>query len=297
MRVTFLDHDGKGRLFADALREAGHELVGGGGDVALLDHDLPIRAGLCDAHERVMVYPHGGGNPMAGREWAPHPNTVCRFVPGPGQADVLTASGYPLPVEVIGWPFSDRLPFRPCTDPVEVLFAPMHQLWHGWMPAEARASNARIHDMLVALPINLTVRYPRSGTAADIGIVPRPGVTYRQAAMDVQDGIEAIEAADVVVAGEGTFPSLAMALGCPTVMTAQLPPDDDGPLGHVEALSWDREAVHYPLDGDQAPDAEALMDLLVTAGQDHPGAAMWRDRFVGAPFDADRFVKTFEAYA
>lgn len=294
MRVTFLDHDGKGRLLADALREAGHELVTVGGDVALVDTDTHP---LCDSYERVIVYPHGGGNPFA--EQAPHPNTVCRLVPGPGQADVLRWCEYTAPVEVIGWPFSDRLPFRQCDQPLEVLFAPMHQLWHGWIPPGAAESNRRIHDMLAALPIRLTVRYPQSGTAAQIGITSRPGVTYRQVPLDVQDGLAAIAAADVVVAGEGTFPSLAIAQGCPTVMTAQLAPDDDGPAGHVTADSWFlyRDEVRYPLDADDAADMQALWDLLATAGRDGPDAALWRERFVGQQFDPDAFVKTFGAYA
>lgn len=299
MKVTFRDHDGKGRILADALTDAGHDIVTGGGDIALIDADIPVPpyANVCDTHKRVVVYPHGGGNPFAGKEWAPHPNTVCRLVPGPGQVDVLTACGYPAPVEVIGWPFSDRQPFRPCPNPVEVLFAPTHQLWHGFIHPDAFESNRRTHDMLAALPINLTVRYVESGGLGDIGITPVAGVTYRQAPMDVHDGIAAIAAADVVVAGEGTFPSLAMAQGCPTVMSAQIRPDDDHPLlGRVPADSWDlfREISRYPLDADNAHDAEALMDLLTDACQDHPAAAMWRDRFVGAPFDPAAFVDLFE---
>lgn len=300
MKVTFYDHDGKGRLLADALRQAGHEIVDGGGEVALLDHELPTRAALLDRHRRVMIYPHGGGNPFAGKEWPAHPRTVCRFVPGPGQVDVLTTCGYSAPLEVIGWPYSDRLPFRRCEEPLEVLFAPVHQLWHGWIHPEARESNTRIHDMLAALPINLTVRFVESGDLAAIGITPRQGVTYHQAPMDVHDGIAAIATADVVVAGEGTFPSLAMAQGCPTVMHAQLRPDDDSPvLGRTEALSWElyREDARYPLDADDAYDAQSLMDLLVTAAHGDPDAAVWADRFVGAQFDPGRFVELFEAHA
>lgn len=298
MRVAFRDHTGKGRLVAAALTEAGHDIVTDRGDVALLDADLPVPPfkDICDRHERVLLYPHGGGNPFAGPEWPTHPNTVCRFVPGPGQADVLSRCGYPAPVEVIGWPFSDRRPFK-SRPPVNVLFAPFHQLGNGWLPAACFESNGRVHDLLAELPVNLTVRYPLVGTGdlAEIGITRRSGVTYRQVPFDVGDGIAAIEAADVVVAGEGTFPSLAVALGCPTVMTCQVPPDD----GVIEPRSWQSyEAdARYPLDGDDADTPGDLMDLLQEACRGDTAVAPWRDRFVGEQFDPTRFVKTFEAVA
>lgn len=304
MKVAFHDHDGKGRLLAAALEEAGHEIVPGGGDVALLDADVPMRpySEICERHDRVLLYPHGGGTPMPGREWTPHPNTVCRFVPGTGQVDVLTACGYPVPVEVIGWPFSDRRPFRPCATPVKVLFAPLHQSGSGWLPTAGAVSNGRVHDMLADLPVDLTVRYPHvgNGSLAQIGITRRKGVTYQQVPLDVHDGLEAIAAADVVVAAEGTFPSLAIAQGCPTVMTAQIPPDDDGgPLGYIRALSWElyETDARYPLDGDTAATPDDLLLLLMAACRDDSAVAEWRGRFVGEQFDPEAFVKTFEAHA
>jgi hypothetical protein len=181
-----------------------------------------------------------------------------------------------VPVETIGWPYSHRAPFRPCTDPVEVLFAPCHPLGNGYLPAACADSNTKIADALAELPVNVTVRWP-SG--------------------DVADCVAAIEAADVVVAAVGTFPSLAVALGCPTIMTCQVRPEVIyGETVQGVSQSWPlwRDLVRYPLDADDTPD---LGHLLVDACADDTAIALWRDRFVGDPFDPDRFVTIFEAAA
>lgn len=303
MKVTFRDHDGKGARLAAALADAGHEIVQHSGEVALVDCDAPIDPyrGVCDNHERVMVYPHGGGNPFCDGHWPIHPHTVCRFVPGPGQADVLQRCGYPGRVETIGWPMCDRLPFRPTDQPVNVLFAPQHPLGDGWMSEGMVEANARIHDLLASLPISLTVRYVPIGSAGleQMGIHRRPGVDYRQAPMVVNDGEAAIDGSDLVVAAEGTFPSLAVARGCPTVMYAQIPADNHitGEPGTHTENNWHlyRDAARFPLDADDITTPDDMMDLLLTAGRDEP--VEWRDRFIGPQFDPELFVKTFEDVA
>lgn len=303
MRVTFRDHDGKGVRLADALAGAGHEIVPAGGDVALVDCDAPIDPyrHICDNHARVMVYPHGGGNPFVDGHWPIHPNTVCRFVPGVGQIDALRVCGYGGHLETIGWPMCDRLPFR-SGEPVDVLFAPQHSCGDGWMTPGTIEANARTHDLLAALPIRLTVRFVPIGPVGleQMGIVRRSNVEYRQAPMNVSDGEAAIDAADVVVAAEGTFPSLAVARGCPTVMYAQGPADNHvsgTPDAHLEP-NWllYRDAVRFPLDADEVDTPDEMMDLLQLACAADV-AADWRDRFVGPQFDPELFVKKFEAAA
>jgi hypothetical protein len=300
VKVTFLDHQAKGHRLADALREAGHEVVGFGGEVALLDGDAPIEPyqAYCDTHDRVMVYPHGGGNPYADGHWPVHRNTVCRFVPGPGQVEVLQLCGYSGRLEVIGWPMCDRLPFRATDKPVEVLFAPQHALGDGWVCGPHRAANRRTHDLLVSLPVHLTVRYvPVVNVALEaLGITRHPGVDYRSASPVVTDGEAAIDAADVVVAVDGTFPSLAVARGCPTVVCGQIPADNHitGTQGDHISSNWDtyKDVTHFPLDADDVSTAAELMDLLLTASRDDSAVAEWRSRFVGEQFDPDLFVKT-----
>jgi len=303
MKVAFFDHRGTGTSFAAALCAAGHDLVEDHGDALLIDHDLPygIYGARCDAHERVLLYPHGAGLVASGDGQHPvHPHTVARFEHGPGQAEVLRRCGYPRPVHVVGWPLCPLRPFRPRGEIRRVLLAPQHDSGAGWVDARLRAQNAAIHDALAGLEgVTLTVRWVGSFPA--LGIRPRVGVRYVQGDGTLAGAVTTIDAVDCVVGSAWTLPTLAVARGVPTVMYGMLRPDDDWTerLQHRHpALTWEayREYVRFPLDASEASTPGALRWLLERAGAGDPAVNDWRWRFVGEAFDPAVFVALVERY-
>lgn len=303
MKVTFRDCDGKGLRYAAALTAAGHDLTGG--DVLLIDADVPLPGYIehCDQHAKVILYPHGAGAHCVGGDgqWPIHPNTVGRFVYGEGQAEVLKLAGYPRQVEVSGWSLCDLRPFRP-TIPRTVLFAPTHPMSDGWMDPTVLAANTRIFELLLALPYKIKVRHVAAGhPLSTIGIPVCSDVEYEEVPFTVQHGIAAVDTADIVIAGSGTFPSLALARGCPAIMFAQIKPDDhqNGSPDPRPALNWPayRELARYPLDADQIETADELDDLIHEACADDAPTADWRDRFIGNQFDPADFAAKFESMA
>lgn len=303
MRITFKHQRDLGTVLARALRDAGHELVDGGGDVLLIDHDLPVGhyQALCDAHARVILYPHGAGLVASGDgQWPVHPHTVARLEHGPGQVEVLRRAGYPRRAEVIGWPLCLRRPFAP--RPLRrVLLAPSHAIAGGWYPPELAAQNRRLYEQLVGLAarrvIELTVRMV-------FGLPPgiEPGFPSGRVVYELGDGtisgaLECIGRHDCVVGSAWTFPTLAVARGVPTVMYGQLPLDDNQGLGDTHlARHWAtyRDYVRFPLDAAATDDLSALLARACTTDAD---IAEWRERFIGPAFDPARFVGLVEELA
>jgi hypothetical protein len=298
MKITFSDHGGKGLVLAAALRAAGHDLVEADGDVLLIDHDLPWAhyGALCDAHARVLVYPHGAPIVASGDgQWPVHPHTVLRLEYGPGQVEVLRRAGYPRRVEVIGWALCPRRAFAPRPGR-RILLAPQHAMGDGYYDPELRAQNVLVHEALADLAarglIGLTVRWV--GFFSPLGILPRRGVRYVEGAWWIDDALMAIAEVDCVVGASGTFSALAVARGVPTVMYGQLPLDDDwGANERHPARSWPRyrDYIHFPLDATETDDLPALLARACASDAD---VAPWRDRFIGPPFDPVHFVNIVE---
>jgi hypothetical protein len=302
VKIAFRDHDGKGRLIAAALTAAGHDLVATTvGDVALIDADVPFPpyARFCAAHRRVVLYPHGGGHPFASGRYAPHPHTVHRFVPGAGQVEVFNRCGYQVPVSAIGWPFCDLAPFTP-TVPRRILFAPQHPLSDGFMPAGQREQNRRLHAMLAEVGADLTVRYVemRRFGLEHLGVVQRPGVTYRPGGRDVAEGVAAIDAADVVVAADGTFAHLAVARGKPTLMFSQTAPHEHRSSDAAEWRSplWHlyRDYTRYPIDVSHICDTDELLDVVDATCVSDTAVTEWRSLFIGEQFNPTAFAEQFD---
>jgi hypothetical protein len=302
VKVAFRDHDGKGRLIGEALTVAGHQLTASSpGDVALIDADVPFPpyARYCAAHRRVLLYPHGAGHPFASGRHAPHPHTIHRFVPGPGQVEVFRRCGYQVPVTAIGWPFSDLAAFTP-TVPRRILFAPQHPLSDGFMPAGQRELNRRLHDMLAATGADVSVRYipMRRFGLEHLGISHHKAVTYQPGSRDVADGVAAIDAADVVVAAEGTFAHMAVARGKPTLMFSQVAPHEHLSSDKVEWRSplWKlyRDYTRYPLDIDHVCSVEDLLDVIDSACVSDAAIAEWRSLFIGDQFNPATFAAEFD---
>jgi hypothetical protein len=108
--------------------------------------------------------------------------------------------------------------------------------------------------------------------------------------LDVADA-RWLDVADVVIAGEGTFPTLAIARGVPTVMYSQLTAAL-GLAGEVmqppRRLDLYRDYARYPYDAEDGP----LEGVIRAAGRTE--ASEWKRRFVGERFDPLAFVSLLE---
>jgi hypothetical protein len=293
VKVAVHDHRGCSRRFAAALTSAGHEVVAHGGDVLLSDHDLPFAGykNLCDAHERVFLYPHGGGIlQSADGQWPIHPHTRGHFVYASGHVDVMRSYGYPLPIEPVGWALSDLAPYRPTDEPWRVLYAPMHPDNDNHLPGDWLALNGLVHDVLANLGLSLTVRVDRD--PAVYGIAARPDVTYTSTSLGLAH--DDIDSSDLVVSYPSTLAYLAVARGCPTVMYGQdLCPGDTNWLSPTrerhKAQTFDtwKHLCRYPYD---IADGDAISVIRSAATTE---ATAWKARFVGEQMDPARFAELF----
>jgi hypothetical protein len=163
-----------------------------------------------------------------------------------------------------------------------VLLAPMHPNGAGDLPQFLRDGNADVFRRLLEGPWELTVRH--IGALEDNGLWQVDGVQY------VEGGVEGvaydeIDAADVVVAAEGTFPAVAIARGAPTVIYGQDTPAFYGLPGEQPPLRLRedryRDYVRYPFDGTQDP----LEETVRAAARSEEPILHWRRRFVGEPID------------
>ena len=106
-----------------------------------------------------------------------------------------------------------------------------------------------------------------------------------------------IDRADVVIAGEGTFPTLSIARGVPTIMTSQVKPIMYGIPGETptQLRRPERYAdyIRYPLDAEDAP----LAELIEIAAASEEPIIPWKRRWVGKTFDPNRFAALVEQAA
>ena len=295
---TVKDHGGKAMKLAIALHQAGHKLVETGpADLFLIDLDPPLFGyrELIDAHKamgaKVLLYPHGAAPALEyDGLYEPYEAIDGRLVIGPGHSELLRRIDYHAPAPAIGWSLCDMLPFRARRDVRSVLFAPLHPSGYGTLVDEYRQANAEAYARLLKGPWDLTVRH--LGTREQNGLWHADGVNFVQGNMD--NGYAEIDAADAVVAGEGTFPSLAIARGVPTVYYSQtmpaaygVPDEQTVPLRRADRY---RDYVRYPFDVADGP----LDEVIHAAARSEAPIADWKRRFIGEPFDAQRFVALME---
>lgn len=219
------------------------------------------------------------------------PHTACNFAPGIGHKMVMQAYRYPIPVEVVGWPYSEVRLFQP-TSGERVLFAPIHPNLKGRrLTTQDKATNRQAFDVLRKLKVQLKVRYFHALQHNGLDPEPAPGVEYEQAELKISDSIGAIEQADVVIAHQ-TFAWLAVALGKPTLMMNEhLPPHNI----RRPVRSWPKyqKILQYPLD---LLHCKNPREEMAEACRSDERIRLWRERFIGQPFDGGRFVETLERY-
>ena len=292
------DHFGDSLPYARALRDAGFEIVQQGpADVLLIDLDAPLYGfrpmidHFSEHGATVLLYPHGAGT-MLGHDglWEPYERVDGNLVIGPGQAELARRMEYPAPTYVTGWSLCATAPFRPCPDVGHVLFAPTHPAGDGGLAESHRQTNAETFARLLEGSWHLTVRH--IGTIEQNGLWPVDGVDFVTGKMDLAH--TEIDAADAVVAGDGTFPSLALARGVPTVICGQGHPPAYGTPGEkpVTLRHGDRylDFIRYPFDAGDGP----LDEIVHAAAQSEAPIAEWKRRFVGEPLDGRAFAQLVE---
>jgi hypothetical protein len=301
LKIALKDHRGESRSLASALFAAGHESVTDGpADVLLIDLDPPmmLHKELIDRYSdwgaKIILYPHGAGGPILSYDalFEPDPRVDANLVTGLGQAEFLRRIDYPSQTHAIGWTYCDRKPFRACDDVQHVLFGPTHPNGDGTMITERRELNSKVFAELLRGPWKLTVRH--IGTLEQNGLWHAEGVTFVNGTGKPQ--FAEIDAVDAVVAGDGSFPTLAIARGVPTVMYGQATPawglpDETLVLPRRTELYMDY--IRYPFDFEDGP-----LDELVHAAAKAEGPVLnWKRRFLGEPFDALAAVEIIERVA
>jgi hypothetical protein len=292
-------HGRKSDAVAGALNWSGHELVAEPpADALLIDFDPPYPPykPLLDQCEKdgttVILYPHSGGSPDLSYDglWEPDPRVDANLVMAPGHAELLRRLEYPAPVHVVGWTYGELKPFVPRTDVRSVVFAPIHPVGQGYMVDEYREQNTQVFEQLVKGPWQLIVRHV--GTLEMYGLRRVDGVEYVQS-HGRKESAE-IDRADAVVAGNGTFPTLAISRGVPTVLYSQVTAalgligEDLPTLGRPELY---RDYIYYPFDALQSG---PLDEVVHAAARSDDQIKTWKRRFIGEPFDAFKFVELAE---
>lgn len=303
LKVVVEDPFGNGAGLARALERAGHRLVTSGrADVLLIELDMPkfeFRETI-DRHKaagaKVLLYPHGAGLSLHyDNLFEPYDAVDGNLLFSIGHAEVLRRIGYPKPTHVMGWYYTELAPFRPAREVRHVVFAPTHPSGadNNTMADTHRAANAEAFARLVEGPWRLTVRH--LGQIEQNGLWKVDGVNYVAGTRDKQP-IE-IEAADVVVAGDGSFPSMAVARGVPTVIYGQAHPPTYGLPGEelIPLRSADRylDYIRYPFDVEDGP----IDEVMHAAAQSEAPIAQWKRRFIGEPLEDQRFASLIERAA
>jgi hypothetical protein len=298
LRIAIKDHFREALPIADALRNAGHELVSSApADLLLIDLDPPQFGyrELIDHHKqlgaKVLIYPHGAcANLAYDGLFEPYEPVDGQLTTGSGGVELLRRLGYRRPAHAIGWSYCQRLPFRPCADVCRVVFAPTHPGGDGSMLAHLREANASVFAQLLASPWEVLVRH--LGTVEQNGLWEAPGVRFVQGKLDLSHA--EIDAADAVVAGYGTYPAMAVARGVPTVMYGQCVPSGYGiegePVVPLRSLHRYEHLVRYPIDVADGP----LDEVLDAAARDDRVIADWRRRWIGEPFDGPTVAALIE---
>lgn len=297
LKISVRDHGRKSHAFVRALAAAGHEFRSNGEvDIMLLDLDPPylLHKRLLDTYSemgaKIILYPHGGGGPQLSYEglWEPDARVFANFVTAPGHAEYLRRIDYPAQVHSIGWTYCDQKPFRACDDVRNVVFAPWHPNGDGSMTDVQRGWNTEVFKQLLDSPFQVTVRH--IGTLEQNGLWQADGVTYVNGRNSPQT--TEMDRADAVVAADGTYPTIAIARGVPTVIYGQgvmavgFPGETPKLMPDRPELYWDYAKYPYDVsDGD--------LETVVRAAA-RSEATEWRRRYVGEDFDALAFVRLVE---
>jgi hypothetical protein len=313
MNICVVEHQHKAQPYINALLSSHHHIkrIPIKADCLLIDHEwaglfagLPKvtwRKQILEAEQRgmpIFIYPHSV------RPNIPHDLTDqyyqarALFTIAEGHKEVLRRIGYPNPIEVMGWPYTEIKPFRQrkSNGKIRVLFAPIHPVGNGYLPDAERELNAKTYKKLLGLTdkIDLTVRHVQPLESSGLWFDERAKII--RGAMD--GSTKQMNGADVIVAAF-TFAYMAVALGHPLVMMGEGIKPHNSPRGVgklIYARNWEKykDYMKFPHNVEDCSSKTDLLDMLKRAMQAPPDE--WKERFIGQPFDGRRFVKTLEGY-
>lgn len=223
--------------------------------------------------------------------------TKAFFVPSKGFAEILARLQYPSPAEIVGWSYSDVLPFQPFigTKP-RILFAPLHPVGGELVECEREINLRAFHLLIEALEQNklgsLTVRY--YDNLETNGLYRHPRVDYVPALLNGSTGD--LAKADLVVSA-GTFAYMAVAMGKPTILIGQdirphNSPRNGGELVWVKNWELYKDLIRFPFSIEIDTQLDGFLSTLMGAGVDEP--ADWKATHIGEPFSPDLFIRTLK---
>lgn len=295
------DHQNKSKAYREALSASGWFMTerfhAQGLRFLLTDADwrLTVMEAARSRGIPVFLYPHAA-RPMVQYDGCVEPQPVAAmFTQAEGGKAIMQKIGYPFPVEVSGWAYSEVLSFTGRDEIRRVLFAPIHPNANGYLNEVDKDINRRAYAVAREWcrdhKAELSVRFIRSpeacGLTADDGAEWHAGKTNNSTAD--------MRSADLIISHQ-TFAWIAVALGIPTVMMAEDVPPRSGnsEAGFRYVDHWDdyKADLMFPLDilsGD--PD-----EVIGKAAAGSPEVEDWKSRLIGKPFDGPAFVEKLESY-
>jgi hypothetical protein len=288
----------KGTPFEDAFRQAGW-LPSSMPDVCLFDHDLNRQNTkrsrenlkcMADLGCMIALYPHSSlPEWWYGDLFEPDPLVSFRFQIAEAQ-DRAWKMYYPnYPSEICGWPWSDIQPFKPCSNPVNILFAPIHPPLNGTLRREAAVVNREVLLSLGRIKDRYNIRVRHLGEYRKQNLYKMPGIEFRRGQPDAST--EDIEWADVVIA-EQTFMYISVALGKPVVGIRQTECPNPNYSKHSKTDRWKSwwHLVRYPFSHDEG----GLESLILQSAIYEP--AEWKKINIGEKMNPELVVRTTEKY-
>ena len=301
---SVIDHQNKSLAYREALAKAGYFFVDRflvqGLRFILADADWreDMMRDAAELDTPVFLYPHAA-RPMVQYDGCVEPKPVrCMFTQAPEGKRIMGKIGYPYPVEVSGWAFSEVRPFAPVDEIGRILFAPIHPNANGYLNKVDKELNRRTYQRLFdycgKYDIELSIRYIGTADQCGLGDVPAGDFVEWHKGKKNNTTYD-METADVVVAHQ-TFAYISVALGIPTVMMGEDVPPRTGntDAGFCYVKHWDdyKAELMYPLDVLNG----AAEDVIGEACVGSSAVEDWKSRLIGEPFDGPAFVKTLEAY-
>jgi hypothetical protein len=300
LKVQVHNWQGKATELIAALKKQGAEIVKSKPDVMLIDFDAAVpyyTKKIETAYQQgaeIALYSHGAPVITAyDRVWEPDPRVRVYLAQSQGQKEVMQTYGYPHPIEVVGWHYCTQKQFKPIWKIQTILFAPHHPHGDGYLMPTVKQSNADTFEKLVQTPYKIRVMHV--GDIRYNGLRSVQDVDYVVSQKTNQHSLKEIDNADIVVSNLGTFASMAIARGKPTVVYGQnIRPHDgycDEDITYVKHWERYRDLMHYPHDISELKPKAAQHMIEFAALHE---AKEWREKFIGDPLDV---VKLYEVLA
>ncbi len=287
------NHQGKATGLIGALVMAGWNLVDGlssRADVLLIDHDgTPYYRDIINQvnAKKTVLFQHGAESFVTyDGLYEANPRTDAMLVQSPMSQTILQEIGYPKPVYVTGWYWTEIKEYKPIIQPRNILFAPLHPLNDGRLCQWKRDENRKALDACVDAGLPVTVRM--IGNIEQNGLYNHPLADFERATAETM--IPDILRHDLIVSS-GTFAHLAVALGKAVVMYAQdhIPTDDDG-VKQAKKYAEYSYLIEYPVTVKELP--QWVMDWDDDCFEFR--TENWKQKWIGEQLNPWRLSDTLE---